>query len=68
MEAQLVFSSEWVKNKNVLISSIEYDCLDENKRIAQEGAIILSMNIKQAKIRDYATQHVKPVVNKRIKQ
>lgn len=67
MEAQLIFSSEWVKNKKVLISSIEYDCLDENKRIAQEGAIILSLNIKQAKIRDYATQHVKPVVNKRIK-
>lgn len=68
MEAQLVFSSEWVRNRKILSCSSEYDCLDENKRIAQECAIILSMNIKQAKIRDYATQHVKPVVIKRIKQ
>ena len=64
MEAQLVFSSEWVKNKNVLICSSEYDCLLANKIMA----VVNKPDFANKKIRDYATQHNKIIVNKRIKQ
>ena len=52
-----IFSSEFVKHKNVLQCSNEYDCLLANKINAQKCARIVADNLEQMKTRDYFVEH-----------
>lgn len=56
---ELIFSSEFVKHRNVLQCSKEYDCLLANKILAHKDAKIIADRLEQMKTRDYFLEHTK---------